>query len=1320
MLFLKYALQRRAFVWMTVFATMQTLSLTAQSDCPDIQINFSVPAVVCFDANNNIVDLEVEINGSAGTGTGQWSGDHITNTTTGFFRTTFATPGQQKVYFTYTEETCIYQDSTTFLYARPSPIAFLASSEQAGHLCQDSFSILNVLTDYDSTTTNLIWDFNGGVAEEQGNPDSLHLFWEEPGSKLIQLQAEQFGCLSQPIIQQVILDPVIDTPVVACDNTLGSVVYEWEDPPNSSATIVFVISGPNGVADTVEDRYTIDNLLPGQIVQVRMVTTSKNTCDGNFIDPICRSITCDADLIDINPIENVCISNGMTDTLDLDYILYDTLTPATLTWSGAGIFDPDQARIVIDPAMAGQLQWVYVEFQSENCTVRDSVSFELIPPPIVDFSLPATTCPEEITLAEFIAAPLSPDSDTTLLWDFGDATVEGDPSEGLADLSWADSGLKEVGLAIQRGACRSDTTYRTIDVQAVSETAQINCTPGPNSVLFTWQDIPGTTFDIQVLEGPAGIRLSATSYEITGLSTNQNASIEVTTTSAAGNCGPGISTASCLPIDCASVSISIEDIPPVCLPSDPGPISLQATVDGGDGTGILNWRGPNVSGNSWAPDSTLAGRTLFLHAEYQEGLCIYEDSIEVNVSEFLSADFQLDTVVCLGDSIDLTFTGQASAETVFDWQPDDLSGIGPHTLVFDQAGTQRIGLILEENACSSELVEKTIEVLAPYPSPVISCSGGLNEVVFSWTPADVMRQEIIYNGPGTGTLTSDTSFLISGLLPETAVDIEVQFIDDDFPCRNISAQADCNTSSCDELSLNWTAPTTVCQGEALPVSFAAQGAGPEGFDLTIRQGTATTIHPGISDGNTLTFDLNDGATFTLLSAEAPGGNSCTIPLPDPLTVMIDTSREAGSQVNFPAICAGSDTTIRLADLLEGAAPGGQWSYVSGGDEPADAFNADDGTFAPRQSGAGLYRFQYRVAATNSCPSDSTLLEVDLLEAPIADAGPDQSLDCRFNVASLGSNQISPNMIYRWNGPSAGAIADPVAPITEVTLAGKYTLTVEDPSNSCTAIDEVTITASPDVITLYARAIPISCYGDRDGMIVVDSIIGGEAPYLFSLNGSDQENQSVFSNLSAGNYDLQVNSSDGCRATVFLTIAPPVELSVQLAAENKVINAGDSVQLTALVNIPVDQIAQTVWLPDPVSNSEPALTQMVSPKITSSYGVEITDVRGCTADDRVSIVVQTLHKTYIPNAFSPNEDGHNDVFFVQAGPGVQRIRYFSIYDRWGKQLFVNQGFQPNDPAEGWNGNARSLPQPPGVYIYQAEVELADGESIILSGDVALLR
>lgn len=1582
---LKEHLKRNVYSVVAVFYLLfYTSTLIAQGNCPTVEINFDIPPVICFDPTVSVVDLEVEVVGGNGGGTGQWSGANISNTTLGFFRTAFAQAGEQKVFYTYTEGSCVYRDSATFLFSRMSSPVFLVSYERDGHLCQDSFSVLQVISSYDHSNTNLVWDLAGGVAQEMGSPDLLRVTWDSPGSKLIKLQYEQYGCLSQAIYQQLILDPTIDTPMVACDNTLERVVYDWEDPPNSSATVVFVISGPNGVADTVLDRYTIENLLPGQIVQVRMVTTSENTCDGNFIDPVCESIACDGDLIHIEPIEKVCVSSGVTDTVDIHYSLLDTVTASTLTWAGAGVFDPTQPRIVIDPSMAGQTQWVYVTFESATCTVTDSVSFELIPPPIADFSLPVTTCQEELVTASFTFGPLSPNSDTSLIWDFGDAMVSGDPAGGTVQLSWTTTGTKTVSLAMKVGSCVSAEAVRFINVQAAPEAAVINCTPQANSILFSWQPVPGAIFDVAVLEGPTGVRESTTSYRVSGLSGTETVTIEVTT-NGAGLCNTRVVTQSCMAFECPAVSVAIDPIPDICLQPTPVPIDLTATITGGNGGGSLRWSGPNVSGSTWTPDASLSGQTIVIRATYEENTCLYQDSITVNVpapiianfalpdeicltdsvsleaignfsanasfhwlvngqsdpaltgpgpnqfgwstpgnreislsvtegpctsqtiSRFILvsgalpepvvncepdvdrilfswdpvpgasdyivnvlqgptgqrtsdtsivftglvpgeevrievllensgacpdsrtelscrtpgcpddlsivlqnglaadqfcigeqdstiqlsvvagggagtgiislsgtgtsgqpadnswtvspqmagqtftisatytegscsvtdqvqmsvqkipvADFSLPASVCPGDGATITFTGQASPTASFQWQGGNFSGAGPHQLTFNQAGpaTFTFGLTVDDNGCLSETVEKSIALLGQYPAPEVSCVSSLDEVVFSWPAQNVSRQEVIYTGPGNGLQTSDTSFVVSGLLPETDVNLEVRFVDDSFPCRNATTIAGCTTASCDLLSLNWSAPASVCAGDPVEIVFSAVGAGSTGFDVVINQGNQTTTHSGITDGSSLSFLLSSSTeTFSVIAAGLPGNNSCDVSLPAPLTIMMEGGVNAGNQVVFPSVCAGTDTLINLFGLLANAPLGGQWSFLAGNTAPGSAFSTATGTVRLDNLGAGLYTFQYEVGSGNTCSSSAVQLEITIQQSPVANAGPDISLDCEFNMASLGSNLTSPGMRYSWQGP-AGGIVDPSLAITEVSREGVYQLQVTNPVNGCSAEDEVVVAAAPGLVSAFASVIPISCYQANDGTIVIDSISGGIPPFTVFLNGINQGNRTVFNNLAAGNYELQISSSDGCESSLSLNLAAPVELDVELMTNidrgNNIITAGDSVELTALVNIPADQIAEVNWRSNQGVTSDRSLTHMVNPVITSSYGVQIIDVNGCAAEARLAIVVQKAANVFMPTAFSPNEDGNNDIFYIQADQTVRQILQFRIYNRWGEQLFARQNIQPNDPAEGWDGQNRGLDQPSAVYVYWIEVELSSGEVVKMQGDIALLR
>lgn len=98
--------------------------------------------------------------------------------------------------------------------------------------------------------------------------------------------------------------------------------------------------------------------------------------------------------------------------------------------------------------------------------------------------------------------------------------------------------------------------------------------------------------------------------------------------------------------------------------------------------------------------------------------------------------------------------------------------------------------------------------------------------------------------------------------------------------------------------------------------------------------------------------------------------------------------------------------------------------------------------------------------------------------------------------------------------------------------------------------------------------------------------------------------------------------------------------------------------------------------------------------------------------------------YIPNMFTPNNDGKNDYFTVYGGVNVKRINKLKIFDRWGELVFEKENLPPNLEPEGWDGSIKnksgSLPYNTAVFVYWAEVEFINGEVQFFKGDVTLIR
>ena len=144
-----------------------------------------------------------------------------------------------------------------------------------------------------------------------------------------------------------------------------------------------------------------------------------------------------------------------------------------------------------------------------------------------------------------------------------------------------------------------------------------------------------------------------------------------------------------------------------------------------------------------------------------------------------------------------------------------------------------------------------------------------------------------------------------------------------------------------------------------------------------------------------------------------------------------------------------------------------------------------------------------------------------------------------------------------------------------------------------------------------------------------------------------------------------------------------------------------------------------WQPAEMMDCDTCPASGTIPYFTTDYQLIITDQNGCTATDATTVTVKKPRPVFIPNAFSPNGDGENDVFMIYSDKEVEAIISFRIYNRWGALVFADESFAPNDPAHGWNGFFKSEKMNPGVFVYVAEVLFLDGVTVQFSGDVSLL-
>ncbi len=277
--------------------------------------------------------------------------------------------------------------------------------------------------------------------------------------------------------------------------------------------------------------------------------------------------------------------------------------------------------------------------------------------------------------------------------------------------------------------------------------------------------------------------------------------------------------------------------------------------------------------------------------------------------------------------------------------------------------------------------------------------------------------------------------------------------------------------------------------------------------------------------------------------------------------------------------------------------------------------------------------------------------------------------------------------------------------------GIYAVTVTD-INGCSAIasDEVELLSE---INISLEPSDELCDGSMDGTVVITVDIDSA---LFSIDGINFQTENIFSNLSAGTYTVTVlDAINNCSVEEEFVIQAPPPISVGLPAD-VTIELGDEISIQS--NVSQDTLVY-IWTPGIWLNCNDCPIVISQPEETILYTLNVFDENNCESADSILITVEFNPKVFIPNGFSPNDDGVNDVFFPNS-KGVATIKLMRIFDRWGEMVYEGKEFLPNDPTNGWDGTFKGKPMDPAVFAYFVVVEYLDGREEMLEGDLTLIR
>jgi len=287
--------------------------------------------------------------------------------------------------------------------------------------------------------------------------------------------------------------------------------------------------------------------------------------------------------------------------------------------------------------------------------------------------------------------------------------------------------------------------------------------------------------------------------------------------------------------------------------------------------------------------------------------------------------------------------------------------------------------------------------------------------------------------------------------------------------------------------------------------------------------------------------------------------------------------------------------------------------------------------------------------------------------------------------------------------------------------GTYTAVVIDSASCTDTTNAIIIYPTPKASINIGADKTTICAGGAITFTAIATNAGNTPSYQWLVNGiAHGTNGPGYTNASLKDGDVVaciVSNTDGCILpdTSNPITAHVLPLPVVGHANDVVIAPGQSTTILLPVT---GNIASYAWEPPTGLDKTDIANPVASPGKTTLYTLTVQSTDGCTAWGNVKVVV--AYPIIVPGAFTPNGDGHNDIFYVLGGYPGDIIKDFTVFGRWGQKLFQVQHVVPNDPANGWDGTVNGKPQQPGAYVYVLRISAADGTEKVFKGTVVLVR
>jgi gliding motility-associated-like protein len=630
------------------------------------------------------------------------------------------------------------------------------------------------------------------------------------------------------------------------------------------------------------------------------------------------------------------------------------------------------------------------------------------------------------------------------------------------------------------------------------------------------------------------------------------------------------------------------------------------------------------------------------------------------------------------------FTPGSGNVISIDWEDQDQNSYGGSTITGLNAGTYTVYILSADGCVAMETVELEIE-------------------------GELVLDEIVFNSP---SCPGDSDGRISVILEGNPGSLDYEWSNGstnqgvltDIPAGTYSVTVSQAGGECDPLEIEGI---LLEDPDPLSAEFI-NVVGTNCFDSC--EGRAEISVSG-GTGGVYTYLWENGLVGPFNPTLCGGDNSVIVSdglCTDTFFVDIPTPEQVGIdliEVRNPSCHGISDGEIQIE--------------ATGGTGPNYAFTWDDpdGTMGAVLSNVSGGTYSVEVIDMNNCRDtfsvvleepDSLVLQVNAASTrPISCSN---RADGQIGLSVSGGNG---NNQFNWQPDVSNSL------VAENLSAGLYEIEVVD-QNGCTDTTSYLMEEASSISFSFDQPGQVNCFGDTFEFTVENASGGSGGPYQYAINFGGLIPLGETIDLFAGNYVVSVFDDAGCSAIDSFAVDQPQEIIVNLPPQIE-IQLGESIQLNPEIIDPVP-VSTYQWLTEnDILDCYDCRDPLATPVIEEEITLVIENQNGCQASASTTFILESIRNVYIPTAFSPNNDGVNDLFRVFTGIGVREVPTFRVFDRWGKKVFerINIPLSQLDDI-GWDGLVNGELANPGVFIYMVEVEFTDGFVEVYTGEVMLIR